>query len=87
MLFVWQPPPHGDVGRRVEEEMGRRALAPATRAAYGRVARGYLVFLEQRGISDLGRADGASVLVDLLATGRQDMPCREEGTVSARVVS
>src|SRR6266581_1067421 len=30
-----------------EEEMGRRGLAPATRAAYQRVARGYLVFLEQ----------------------------------------
>src|SRR6266540_2117100 len=29
-----------------EEEMGRRGLAPATRAAYQRVARGYLVFLE-----------------------------------------
>jgi len=48
-----------------EEEMGRRGLAPATRAAYQRVARGYLVFLEQRGISDLGRADGASVLAFL----------------------
>jgi len=48
-----------------EEEMGRRGLAPATRAAYGRVARGYLVFLEQRGISDLAEADGASVLAFL----------------------
>ena len=27
-----------------EAEMGRRGLAPATRAAYGRVARSYLVF-------------------------------------------
>jgi integrase len=48
-----------------EAEMGRRGLARATRAAYGRVARGYLAFLEQRGISDLGRADGASVLAFL----------------------
>jgi integrase len=45
-----------------EAEMGRRGLAPATRAAYGRVARGYLVFLEQRGIASLDAADGASVL-------------------------
>jgi len=35
--------------------MGRRGLAPATREAYGRVARSYLVFLEARGIAVLGR--------------------------------
>jgi hypothetical protein len=34
-------------------EMGRRGLAPATREAYGRVARSYLVFLEARGIAVL----------------------------------
>src|SRR5262249_17728345 len=43
-------------------EMGRRGLAPATREAYGRVARSYLVFLEGRGIAVLDEADGASVL-------------------------
>src|SRR5487761_1721039 len=44
-----------------EAEMACRGLAAATREAYGRVARGYLVFLEQRGISDLSEADGGSV--------------------------
>jgi len=39
-----------------------RGLASATRDAYGRVARAYLVFLESRGILCLGDADGASVL-------------------------
>jgi integrase len=48
-----------------EAEMARRGLAAATREAYGRVARGYLVFLEQRGISDLAGADGGSVLAFL----------------------
>lgn len=48
-----------------EAEMTRRGLAAATREAYGRVTRGYLVFLEQRGISDLDGADGGSVLVFL----------------------
>jgi integrase len=48
-----------------EADMGRRGLAPATHAAYQRVARGYLVFLEQRGIADLDAADGASVLAFL----------------------
>ena len=48
-----------------EAEMAGRGLAAATREAYGRVARGYLVFLEQRGISDLGEADGGSVLAFL----------------------
>jgi integrase len=46
-------------------EMERRGLAAATRAAYGRVARSYLVFLEGRGIAELGGADGASVLAFL----------------------
>ena len=45
-----------------EADMGERGLAPATRDAYGRVSRGYLVFLESRGVCCLGDADGASVL-------------------------
>ncbi len=48
-----------------EADMSRRGLAPATRAAYGRVARSYLVFLEEREIAELGGADGASVLAFL----------------------
>ncbi len=48
-----------------EAEMGRRGLAPATREAYGRVARRYLVFLEARGIAVLDGADGGSVLAFL----------------------
>lgn len=48
-----------------EAEMDQRGLAPATRAAYGRVARSYLVFLQERGITDLDRADGGSVLAFL----------------------
>jgi len=48
-----------------EADMAGRGLASATRAAYRRVARGYLVFLEQRGIGDLDAADGASVLAFL----------------------
>ena len=48
-----------------EADMSERGLAPATRDAYGRVARGYLVFLEARGISRLSDADGASVLAFL----------------------
>jgi integrase len=48
-----------------EADMADRGLAPATRAAYGRVARGYLAFLEQRGITSLDAADGASVLAFL----------------------
>ena len=42
--------------------MSDRGLAPATRDAYGRVARGYLVFLESRGIGHLAEAGGSSVL-------------------------
>ena len=45
-----------------EADMADRALAPATRDAYGRVGRAYLVFLESRGIAGLGDADGSSVL-------------------------
>ena len=45
--------------------MGRRGLAPATREAYGRVARSYLVFLEGRGIAVLDGADGGTVLAFL----------------------
>jgi len=45
-----------------EADMDDRGLAPATCAAYGRVARGYLVFLEGYGTSCLDDADGASVL-------------------------
>jgi len=45
-----------------EAEMDDRALAPATRDAYGRVSRAYLVFLESRGVRCLDDADGASVL-------------------------
>jgi integrase len=48
-----------------EADMDGRGLAAATREAYGRVARGYLVFLEQRGITGLDRADGGSVLAFL----------------------
>ncbi|MDQ6949024.1 MAG: hypothetical protein M3256_22885 [Actinomycetota bacterium] len=45
-----------------EADMHDRGLAPATRDAYGRVARAYLVFLESRGICCLRDADGSSVL-------------------------
>jgi len=45
-----------------EADMDDRGLAPATRDAYGRVSRSYLVFLESRGIRCLGDADGSSVL-------------------------
>src|SRR2546430_699022 len=48
-----------------EAGMDARGLAPATRAGYGRGARGYLGFLEARGTSGLEDADGASVLAVL----------------------
>ena len=48
-----------------EAEMEDRALAPATRDAYGRVCRAYLVFLESRGVRCFDDADGASVLAFL----------------------
>ena len=48
-----------------EADMDDRGLAPATRDSYGRVSRGYLVFLESREIRCLDDADGASVLAFL----------------------
>jgi integrase len=48
-----------------EADMDRRGLAPTTRASYGRMARSYLVFLQERGIVDLDKADGASILAFL----------------------
>jgi integrase len=45
-----------------EAGMDDRGLAPATRDAYGRVARAYLAFLESRGMRCLGDADASSVL-------------------------
>lgn len=45
-----------------EAEMDDRGLAPATRDAYKRVASGYMVFLESRGICRVEDADGGSVL-------------------------
>lgn len=48
-----------------EADMADRGLAPATRAAYGRVARSYLVFLEDRGIDSLEETDAASILAFL----------------------
>lgn len=45
-----------------DADMADRALAWATRDAYGRVSRAYLVFLEARGICHLRDADGSSVL-------------------------
>jgi integrase len=48
-----------------EEDMADRGLAPATREAYGRIARSYLVFLEAQGLEGLDGADGGSVLAFL----------------------
>jgi len=48
-----------------EAEMADRGLATATREAYGRVSRGYLSFLESRGVFCLEAADGGSVLAFL----------------------
>jgi hypothetical protein len=45
-----------------EADMVDRALVPAARDAYGRVARGYLTFLGSRGVCSIDAADGASVL-------------------------
>ncbi len=45
-----------------EADMDDRNLALATREAYGRVTRAYLVFLESGGIGCLDAADSASVL-------------------------
>lgn len=48
-----------------ESDMIVRGLAAATREAYGRVARGYLTFLELRGTFALDDVDGGSVLAFL----------------------
>ena len=48
-----------------EADMLERGLAAATREAYGRVARGYLCFVESRGTVDLDDADGGTVLAFL----------------------
>ena len=53
------------LGLAWETDLDQRGLAVATREAYGRVARGYLVFLESRGTYALDDADGASVLAFL----------------------
>jgi integrase len=45
-----------------EAEMADRCLAAATREAYGRMARGYLCFLESGGIFDMDAADAGTVL-------------------------
>ena len=50
---------------RWDVEMAERGLAPATREGYGRVARGYLSFLESQGIVELEGADGGTVLAYL----------------------
>ena len=44
-----------------EADMDDRGLAPTTRSSYGRVARSYLVFLEDRGVISLDGANAASV--------------------------
>lgn len=48
-----------------EADMAEPGLAPATQAAYSRIARGFLVFLEAQGVQVLQDADGASVLAFL----------------------
>jgi Phage integrase family len=48
-----------------ETAMVDRGLAAATREAYGRVARGYLCYLESSGIFGLDAADGGTVLAFL----------------------
>lgn len=48
-----------------EADIAARGLAPATCEAYGRIARGYLCFLESGGVTDLDDADGATVLAFL----------------------
>lgn len=63
------PRPTGDqfvaLGASWEAAMADRGLAVATREAYGRVARGYLCFLESSGTFDLCAADGGTVLAFL----------------------
>ena len=48
-----------------EADIRDRGLAEATREAYGRVTRGYLSFLESRGIFHLNDADSGTVLAFL----------------------
>ncbi|HZV27217.1 MAG TPA: tyrosine-type recombinase/integrase [Acidothermaceae bacterium] len=48
-----------------EADMADRGLAAATREVYGRVARGYLCFLESNDTFDLDGADGGTVLTFL----------------------
>lgn len=45
-----------------ETDMAGRGLAAATREAYGRMARGYLCYLESSGIFDVDAAGGGTVL-------------------------
>ena len=63
------PKPAGDAVRGAdvswEAAMADRGLAPATREAYGRIARSYLCFLESNGIFDIDAADGGTVLAFL----------------------
>jgi hypothetical protein len=54
-----------ELNRAWEADMADRGLASATRTAYGRVARSYLVFLDSHGISCMDSADRASVLAFL----------------------
>jgi hypothetical protein len=50
-----------------EADVADRGLAAATREAYGRVARGYLCFLESSDTFDLDGADGGTVLAFLVS--------------------
>ncbi len=63
------PQPTGDqfvaLDASWEADMADRGLAAATCSAYGRVARGYLCFLESSGTFDLDAADGGTVLAFL----------------------
>lgn len=63
------PQPSGDqfvaLDALWEADMAGRGLAAATREAYGRVARGYLCFLELSGTFDLDAAGGGTVLAFL----------------------
>lgn len=50
-----------ELDARWEAEMAERGLADATREAYGRIARGYLVFLEDDGIVRLEDAGAGTI--------------------------
>src|SRR6266571_1513867 len=75
-----------------EADMAGRGLAPATRAAYGRVTRSYLVFLEQRGIAGLDAAVNLAgvrrsrPVIPVLSDDDQELAVRAcaSGAVSAR---